>query len=170
MARVADQHQTVHTFHHAAVDLFDPGLAVDDYIIVVAGNHFQHLLEIGVDLAIAAGSFGPADGKEGEIVPLGDAIEQMKLRFAQQRHSVRRFALVDALGDAQTDIVERQAWFDPERGGQPDGRVGVHGKDALLGVLLRQQPDKRGGQRRFADAAFAAKRKDRGLHRYLQFG
>ena len=161
-AGVGDEHQMGDLLHDPAVDLLNARLAVDDHIVEVARQQVNDLLQIGVDLAVAARRLRTPDGKEGEVLMLHHGVENAVACLAQQLDGLPGRAVLHGGDDALADVVQRLPHLHAQRGGQPHGGVGVDGEDALVGIRLRQQPHKGGGKGGLAHAALTGDGDDLG--------
>ena len=154
-ALVGDEQQVRHLVEHAAADLLDAGLAVDDDIVKVAGEHADDFLQIGVDGAVAARRLGAADGEEGEALALDHRVEDAEACLVEDLDGLTVLAALGDLDDLVADIVERVGDGDAQRGRETDRGVGVDGEDALAGVRVHKLADDGGAETRLADAALA---------------
>ena len=150
-------------FHDAAVDLLDTGLAVDDHIVKVVGQQIDDLFQIGVDLAVTACRLRPADGQEGEGALLHHGVENAVAGLAEQFDGLPGRTVLHGGDDALADVVQRLPHLHAQCGGQAHGGVGVDGQDALVGIGLRQQPHKGGGDGSLAHTALTGDGDDLGV-------
>ena len=140
-------------FHHPAVDLLNARLAVDDHIVKVAGQQIDDLLEIGVHLAVAARRLRTSDGQKREFLLLHHGVEDAVAGLAEKLDGLPGRAVLHRGHDALADVVQRLLYLHAQRGGKPHGGVGVDGQNALVGIGLRQQPHKGGGEGGLAHAS-----------------
>ena len=162
-AGVGDEHQMGDLLHDAAVDLLNARLTVDDHIVEVARQQVNDLLQIGVDLTVAARRLWPPDGEKGEGAALHHGVEDAIACLAQQLDGLAGRAVLHGGNDALANVVQRFAYLHAQRGGQAHGRVGVDGEDALVGIGLRQQPHKGGGDGGLSHAALTGDGDDLGV-------
>ena len=148
---------------HAAGDLLNAGLAVDDDVVKVAGEHADDFLQIGVDGAVAAGSLGTADGEEGEAFALDHRVENAEARLVEDLDGLTVLAALARLDDGVADIVERVVDLDAQRGRKTDRGVGVDGEDALAGMRGNQMANNGAAQAGLAHAALACHGKNFGF-------
>ena len=149
--------------HNAAADLLDAGLAVDDHIIEIIGEHADDFLEVGVDRAVAPGGLRTADGQEGEAVALDHGVKDAEARLVEHLDGLAVLAALRGLDHFVADVVDRVLDVHAQRRGQADGRVCVDGEDALAGEGLHQLAHDRRAQRGLADAALAGDCDDLGF-------
>ena len=162
-AGVGDEYQMGDLFHDAAVDLLDPRLTVNDHIVEVIGKQVNDLFQIGVDLAVAARRLRPPDGEKGEGAALHHGVEDAIARLAQKLDGLAGRTVLHGGNNALANVVQRFAYLHAQRGGQAHGRVGVDGEDALVGIGLRQQPHKGGGDGGLSHAALTGDGDDLGV-------
>ena len=141
-------------FQDTAVDLLDPGLAVDDDVIEIIYQKADDLPEIGVDRAVAACGFRPADREKCKPVGLLHRVKKAETRFSQYVLRVLELSR-HILRDASADLVERLRDLDAERDGQADRGIRVDREDAGLRFFFCENADERGGERCLSDAALA---------------
>ena len=150
-------------FHHAALDLFDPGFAVDDDIVEAVGENADDFLEVGVDLAVAARALRAANGQKSKARHLDQRVKNAETRLAQKFQSLFGFAVFHTVNDTHANIVQRQLYVHTKSNGQADSGVCVDGQDLLVGVLLHQKTDNRGADGGLSDTALSGNRKDLGF-------
>ena len=162
-ALVRDEDQVRDLLHDAAADLLDAGLAVNDHIIEIIGEHADDFLEVGVDRAVAPGCLRTADGQEGEAVALDHGVKDAEARLVEHLDGLAVLAALRGLDHFVADVVNRVLDVHTQCRGQADGRVCVDGEDALAGEGLHQLAHDRRAQRGLADAALAGDCDDLGF-------
>ena len=149
--------------HDAAADLLDAGLAVDDHIVKVVGEHADDLLEVGVDRAVASGGLRTADGKEGKAVTLDHGVEDAEARLVEHLDGLAVLAALRGLDHFIADVVDGVLDVHAQRRGQAHSWVCVDGEDALAGEGLHELAHDRRAQRGLADAALTGNGNDLGF-------
>ena len=149
--------------HDAAADLLDAGLAVNDHVVKVIGEHADDFLEVGVDRAVTPGRLRTADGQKGEAVALDHGVKDAEARLVEHLNGLPVLAALRGLDDFVADVVDRVLDVHAQRRGQAHGRVCVDGEDALAGEGLHQLADDRRTQRGLADAALTGNGDDLGF-------
>ena len=159
-ALVGDEDQVRDLLHDAAADLLDAGLAVDDHIVKVVGEHADDLLKVGVDRAVASGGLRTADGKEGKAVTLDHGVEDAEARLVEHLDGLAVLAALRGLDHFIADVVDGVLDVHAQRRGQAHSRVCVDGEDALAGEGLHELAHDRRAQRGLADAALTGNGND----------
>ena len=142
-------------FHDAALDLLDTGLAVDDDIVKAVGQDADDFLQIGVDLAVAAGALRTADGQECKLLFFHQSIEDAEACLAEKLQSFAGLAVFHGVHNAHADVVQSHLDINAKSHGQTHCGVGIDGQDLAVRISLSKQTDHACGQRSFANAAFA---------------
>ena len=159
--------------HHAALYLLYARLAVYDHVVEVVGQHADDLLQVGVHAAVAALVLRAAYGEEGEAVRLHHGVKDAEARLVEHLYGLARAAVLRALYDGAAYIVERAGDGYAQRGGETHRRVGVYGKHAAAGAILRQHSHYRRGERGLPHPALAGERNYPGfafIHTQPPFG
>ena len=141
-------------FEDTAVDLLDPGLAVDDDIIEIIYQKTDDLAQIGIDRAVAACGFRPADCEKCKPVCLLHRVKKAETRFGQYVLRVLELSR-HILRNAAADLIERLRDLNAERDGQADRRIRVDCENAGLRFFFCENADERGGKRGLSNAALA---------------
>gem|GEM_PF-4675191 len=150
-----------HFLHDAAIDLFDPGFAVDDDVVEMVSDHGNDFLEVGVYLAVAACALRSADGEEGDVVSdLDQRVEHLIFGFAQEFDRSFGVAVFHRGDEGFPDVVDRRCDIDSQRGRKTDGGVRIDGEDLFVRMMLRQQFDGQRGERCLADTALSDQREN----------
>ena len=147
-----------HLFHHAALDLLDPRLTIDHNVVKAVCQKSDNFLQVGVDLAVAAGALRTAYRKEHEARHLNQRVKNSEPRLAEKLQRFSCLSVFNAVNDAHTDIVQRQLHIHAKSNGQTDGRIGVDREYLLVGVLLNKQSHYGRADRSLAYSALACYR------------
>ena len=146
--------------HNAALDLLNAGLSVDDDIVEAVLQNADDFLQVGIDLAVAAGAFRSADAEKCKAGHFDQCVKDLESRFAQKLKRLSCFAVFDAVNNAHADIVKRELNVNSESDRQADSRVCIYREDLLIREIFHQKPYDRRRNRRLADTAFTGDRDD----------
>jgi len=139
------------------------GLVVDDHVGVVAAEAVDHLAQVVVDGAVAAGAFRAAHGDQVDAVAFGQrradlAIQVVALVQAAGQRAHGRAAgcqrLLDLGQHVLADVAHRPFQRQAEDHVEVAGGIGVDGQDGA-GLGLNQILDHHGGDGGLADSALA---------------